>query len=52
MSFDFDWGKNAVYIQGAFGFTAVILAWMIGDSLMRARRWRAKALAAERETRS
>lgn len=49
MNLDFDWGKNAVYIEGAFGFTLVILAWMIGDSLLRARRWRARCEAAERD---
>lgn len=43
MQFDFDAGKYAVYVWPAFALTAAVFAWMIADSLLAARRWRAEA---------
>jgi len=40
---DFDAGKYALYVWSAFGAVAVVFAWMIADSLARARRWRREA---------
>ena len=40
MHFDFDAGKYAVYVWPAFAVTAAAFAWMIGDSLAQARRWK------------
>ena len=37
---DFDAGKYAIYIWPAFGITALVIGWMIVDSLARARRWK------------
>lgn len=42
MSFDFNYGKDAAYVWAAMGLTGLVLAWMIADSLIRARGWRAK----------
>ena len=36
----FDAGKYAIYIWPAFGITALVIGWMILDSLARARRWK------------
>lgn len=43
MSFDFDAGKYAIYLWPAFAVSAVAFAWLIGDSLATARRWRREA---------
>lgn len=40
---DFDAGVYAPYLWPAFGITALVLGWMIVDSLLRSRRWRAEA---------
>ena len=42
----FEFGKYAAYIWPAFAVTFLGFAWMIGDSLLRARYWRRKAEAA------
>lgn len=51
MTFDFDAGKYALYVWGSFGISAAVIAWMIFDSLARARKWRAEAerLQAQRD---
>lgn len=36
-------GKYAAYIWPAYGATVVAFAWMILDTLLRARRWRREA---------
>ena len=41
--FDFDYGQYAPYIWSAFAVTGLVLFWMIADSLLAARRCRAKA---------
>ena len=41
--FDFDAGKYAFYIWGAFGVTGAVMLWMIADSCLRTRSWRRKA---------
>jgi len=48
---DFDAGKYAIYIWPAFGISALVVGWMIIDSLARARRWKKRAaeLQAARE---
>jgi heme exporter protein D len=33
-------GKYAAYVLPAMGATVVVFAWMIADSLARARKWR------------
>ena len=44
MSFDFDAGKYALYVWPAFALSAAAFVWMIADSLLVARRWKAEAL--------
>jgi len=43
MAFDFDTGKYAFYVWGAYGITAVVVGWMIASSLLSARKWRREA---------
>ena len=40
MQLDFDAGKYAIYMWPAFGISALAFAWMIGDSLAKARHWK------------
>jgi heme exporter protein D len=42
---DFDAGKYAAFVWPAFAVTALAFAWMIADSLARARRWKREAEA-------
>ena len=46
---DFDAGKYAVFVWPAYGLTALAFAWMVSDSLIRARRWRREVERRERE---
>ena len=46
--FDFDAGKYALYVWGAWGATGVVFLWMVADSCLRARLWRRRAERAER----
>lgn len=39
----FDFGKYAVYIWPAYGISALVIGWLIADSLLSARKWRRKA---------
>jgi heme exporter protein D len=39
---DLDTGKYALFVWPAFAVTALGFAWMIADSLARARRWKAE----------
>lgn len=41
--FDFDAGKYAFYVWGAFSITGAAVLWMIADSCFRTRHWRRKA---------
>ena len=43
MSFDVDAGKYAIYLCPALAVWAVACAWLTGDSLATARRWRREA---------
>jgi heme exporter protein D len=43
--FDFDAGKYAVYVWPAYAITALVIAAMVLDTLIRARRWRRAAEA-------
>jgi len=40
MHLDFDAGKYAIYMWPAFGISVLAFAWMIGDSLAKARHWK------------
>ena len=40
---DFDMGRYGAYVWPAYAAVAIVFAWMILDSLARARRWRRKA---------
>jgi len=40
---DFDAGKYAPFVWGAYGLSAVVIIAMVIDSLLRARRWRRAA---------
>ncbi len=40
---DFDMGKYAGFVWPAYILTAVVLGWMVADTLARARRWRREA---------
>ncbi len=42
-------GKYALYIWPAYGVTALGFAWMILDTILRARRWKKKAERLELE---
>jgi len=44
-----DYGKYAIFIWPAVAVTAAVLAWMVADSLLRARYWRKKVQALEAE---
>ena len=46
---DLDAGKYAAFIWPAFAVSALVIAWMTVDSLLRARRWRREAERLERE---
>lgn len=39
---DLDAGKYALFVWPAFAVTAIGFAWMIADTLARARRWKAQ----------
>lgn len=41
----FDAGPYAFYVWTSYGVSAVVVAWLIADSLLRARRWRRAAEA-------
>jgi heme exporter protein D len=41
----FDAGEYGFYIWTAYGLSAVVIGWLVADSLMRARRWRRAAEA-------
>ncbi|MBU4434874.1 MAG: heme exporter protein CcmD [Alphaproteobacteria bacterium] len=43
MHFDFDAGKYAVYVWPAFALSVAAFVWMIADSLLSARHWKAQA---------
>jgi heme exporter protein D len=47
--FDFDAGRYAVFVWPAYAVTALVLAGLIIDSLLRARRWRREAEAGRPE---
>lgn len=38
-------GRYAAYIYPAYALSAAALVWMVADSLLRARSWKAKAQA-------
>jgi heme exporter protein D len=44
-------GKYAVYIWPAYAVTVLAFAWMVLDTLLRARRWRRRARELEDERR-
>lgn len=37
---DLDAGKDALFVWGSYAVFALVFAWMIADTLLRARRWR------------
>lgn len=43
MSLDFDMGKYALYVWGAYAASAAVLLAAVADSLLRAARWRREA---------
>lgn len=46
---DLDAGKYAAFVWPAFAVTALLLGWMIADSLARASRWRRRVRRLEDE---
>jgi heme exporter protein CcmD len=44
---NFELGKYAVYILPAYAFTAVVIAALVADTLLRTRRWKAEAARLE-----
>ena len=54
MMLDLDAGKYAFFVWTAYGASALVIAAMIADTLMRARRWRREAerLQAEKNARA
>jgi heme exporter protein D len=49
MSLDFDPGRYGAFIWPAYAISAAALAWMVADTLARARRWRQEAERREAE---
>lgn len=45
---DLEYGRHAVYIWPAFAVSALVLASLAADTLLRARRWRREAERLER----
>lgn len=45
--FDFNAGKYAIFVWPAYAATALVFAVLIGDTLLRARRWRRAAKPGE-----
>jgi heme exporter protein CcmD len=45
--FDFDAGKYGPYVWSAYAITALVIMVLMQDSLLRARRWRRAAEAAD-----
>ncbi|HVY34938.1 MAG TPA: heme exporter protein CcmD [Caulobacteraceae bacterium] len=41
-------GKYAFYVLTAYGVSAVVIGWMILDTLLRVRRWRAEVQRLEK----
>lgn len=39
----FDAGEYAAYVWPAYGISALVIGWLIADSLLRARKWRKRA---------
>lgn len=39
----FDAGEYAAYVWPAYGATALVIGWLVADSLLRARKWRRRA---------
>lgn len=46
---DFTYGEYAIFIWPAFALTAVVLAGLVVEALLRARRWRSALRRLERE---
>jgi heme exporter protein D len=46
---DLDAGKYALFVWPAFAVTAAVIAWMVADSLGRARRWKREAERLEKD---
>lgn len=46
---DLDAGKYALFVWPAFAVTAAVVAWMVADSLARARRWKRQAERLEKD---
>ena len=40
---DLHTGKYAAFIWPAYGLTVIVLSWMVAQTLIRARRWKARA---------
>lgn len=49
MMLDLDAGKYAAFVWPAFAITGLLLAWMIADTLARARHWRRRVRQLEDE---
>jgi heme exporter protein D len=47
---DFHTGRYAAFIVPAYGVTVLVLGWMVAETLIRARRW--KALAEKKPVKS
>jgi heme exporter protein D len=45
----FDAGEYAAYVWPAYGITALVIGWLVADSLLRSRRWRKRAEARKSE---
>ena len=46
---DFHTGRYAAYIWPAYGLTLLVVGWMVAGTLIRARRWKARAEAKGRD---
>jgi heme exporter protein D len=46
---DLDMGKYAAFVWPAWALTALVLGWMVTDTLARARRWKREADRLEQE---
>lgn len=51
MSLDLEMGRHGLYVWGAYAASALVIAAVIADTLLRARRWRREAARRQAEAR-
>lgn len=49
MNLDLDMGRYGAFVWPAFAISAAVIGWMVADTLLRARRWKAEAERREQD---